>query len=278
MASALGSGSSPKSPWSRRSAATSGPWKSPDRDPQDRWGRAAARTLPTRVGTGCRPSVTSPRLGGIGSTPKRAAGQMGPRGSADPTHEGRDGLPPVRDFSPGRRHRPHTMPGRVDARFRTRHAPASEAVYYAPHVEGNSPTRSTTPRHIRRRVRHFRSHPHPPFAFRPATCSPRQDDARRTQTGRRAERHRALLEERIRVQPDAPAPAPIHDCHRCRRRARALDGRGETAGGDAGPGRAARDAVEVTGLGVADAMPSGRPDGRKGCDPGLLPDSPATFA
>gem|GEM_PF-4337705 len=26
---------------------------------------------------------------------------MGPRGSADPTHEGRDGLPPVRDFSPG---------------------------------------------------------------------------------------------------------------------------------------------------------------------------------
>ena len=27
--------------------------------PQDRWGRAAARTLPTRVGTGCRPSVTS---------------------------------------------------------------------------------------------------------------------------------------------------------------------------------------------------------------------------
>ena len=42
-------------------------------DPQDRWGRAAARTLPTRVGTGCRPSVTSPRVDGIGSTPKRAA-------------------------------------------------------------------------------------------------------------------------------------------------------------------------------------------------------------
>ena len=39
----------------------------------DRWGRAAARTLPTGVGTGCRPSVTSPRVGGIGSTPKRAA-------------------------------------------------------------------------------------------------------------------------------------------------------------------------------------------------------------
>ena len=32
---------------------------------------------------------------------------MGPRGSADPTHDGRDGLPPVRDFSPRRRHRPH---------------------------------------------------------------------------------------------------------------------------------------------------------------------------
>ena len=25
---------------------------------------------------------------------------MGPRGSADPTPNGRDGLPPVRDFSP----------------------------------------------------------------------------------------------------------------------------------------------------------------------------------
>ena len=47
----------------------------------DRWGRAAARTLPTRVGTGCCPSVTSPRFAGIGSTPKRAAvtGASGPR-------------------------------------------------------------------------------------------------------------------------------------------------------------------------------------------------------
>ena len=31
---------------------------------QDRWGRAAARTLPTRVGTGCCPSVDSSRVGG----------------------------------------------------------------------------------------------------------------------------------------------------------------------------------------------------------------------
>ena len=30
----------------------------------------------------------------------RPAGQMRPRGSAGPTHAGRDGLPPVRDFSP----------------------------------------------------------------------------------------------------------------------------------------------------------------------------------
>ncbi len=115
---------------------------------------------------------------------------MGPRGSADPTHEGRDGLPPVRDFSPGRRHRqhaeasrghgrirapprwefrlqalgPHTMPGRVAARSRTRQAPASKAVCDAPHVEGNSAPRSTTPRHIRRRGRHFRSHPPEPGA------------------------------------------------------------------------------------------------------------------
>ena len=41
-----------------------------ERDPQTRWGRAAARTLPTMVGTGCRPSVTSPRVVGIGSAPK----------------------------------------------------------------------------------------------------------------------------------------------------------------------------------------------------------------
>ena len=73
MASASGSGPSPKNPWSRRSAATSDSWKSPERDPQDRWGRAAARILPTRVGTGCRPSVTPSRVGGIGSRPKRAA-------------------------------------------------------------------------------------------------------------------------------------------------------------------------------------------------------------
>ena len=34
--------------------------------PQGRWGRAAARTLPTMVGTGCRPAVTSLRFDGIG--------------------------------------------------------------------------------------------------------------------------------------------------------------------------------------------------------------------
>ena len=81
MASASGLSSSPKSPWSRRSAAASDSRKSPERDPQDRWGRAAARALPTMVGTGCRPSVASPRVGGIGSTPMRAAatGASGPR-------------------------------------------------------------------------------------------------------------------------------------------------------------------------------------------------------
>ena len=86
MASASGSGSSPESPWSRRAAATSDPWKSPERDPQGRWGRAAARTLPTMVGTGCRPSAASPRLGGIGSTPERAAvtGASGPALSGVP--------------------------------------------------------------------------------------------------------------------------------------------------------------------------------------------------
>ena len=42
---------------------------------------------------------------------------MGSRGSADPTHEGRDGLLPVRGFFPRRREirlqapRPHTLPG-----------------------------------------------------------------------------------------------------------------------------------------------------------------------
>jgi len=93
---------------------------------------------------------------------------MGSRGSADPTHDGRDGLPPVRDFSPRRRHRqhaeasrghghiqfslqvpgPHTMPGRTGARFRTPHAPALRAVCDALHADGNSATRSTTPRHV----------------------------------------------------------------------------------------------------------------------------------
>ena len=58
---ASGSRSSPENPWWRRSADASDPCKSPERAPQDRWGRAAARTLPTMVGTGCRPSVTSPR-------------------------------------------------------------------------------------------------------------------------------------------------------------------------------------------------------------------------
>ena len=46
---------------------------------QDRWGRAAARTLPTRVGTGCCPSVDSSRVVGssvfrhLDRTPCRAA-------------------------------------------------------------------------------------------------------------------------------------------------------------------------------------------------------------
>ena len=48
-------------------------WDAPLTTEQERWGRAAARTLPTMVGTGCRPSVTTPRVGGIGSTRKRAA-------------------------------------------------------------------------------------------------------------------------------------------------------------------------------------------------------------
>ena len=124
MASALGFSSSPKSPWSRRSAATSDP----------------------------------------GSPLSGTRRTDGPRGSADPTHDGRDGLPPVRDFSPLRRHRqraeasrghgrirapprlefrlqapgPHTMRGRVDAGSRTRHAPASRAVCDATHAECNS--------------------------------------------------------------------------------------------------------------------------------------------
>ena len=82
MAYASGSGSCPKNPWSRRSAATSDSWKSPERETQNRWGRAAARTLPMMVGTGCRPSVTSPRDGGSADavaveTAGHAPGQAG---------------------------------------------------------------------------------------------------------------------------------------------------------------------------------------------------------
>lgn len=75
MASVLGSGFSRESPWSRRSAHPSDSSKSPERETPSRWGRAAARTLPTMLGAGCRPSVTSPCVVGIGigSAPKRAA-------------------------------------------------------------------------------------------------------------------------------------------------------------------------------------------------------------
>lgn len=58
--------------------------------------------------------------------------QMGPRGSASPTYEGRDGLPPVREFSPRRLESclqtpgPHTLPGPVVARSWT--APYGNAV------------------------------------------------------------------------------------------------------------------------------------------------------
>ena len=65
---------------------------------------------------------------------------MGPRGSADPTHDRRDGLPPVRDFSPD--------------------------------AEGNPAAQSTTPCHIRRRVRHFRSRPPAPRRLDPRASLP----------------------------------------------------------------------------------------------------------
>ncbi len=77
MACALGVRSSPKDPWSRSSAAAPDSWKPPERDPQDRRGRAAARTLPMWVGTGCRPSVTSPRL--EGSDPRDRWGRAAAR-------------------------------------------------------------------------------------------------------------------------------------------------------------------------------------------------------
>ena len=167
-ASASGPGSSPKSSWSRRSASTCDSWKSPERDPQDRWGRAAARTLPTRVGTGCRPSVIPPRVGGIGSTPNGAMATGAP--SPCPGQE-------FRLQAPG----PHTMRGRVDARSWTRQAPTSRAVCDAPHAEGNSATPSTSSRHFRRPVRHSRSHPHSrPWCATPdvaaLTSRPLRDD------------------------------------------------------------------------------------------------------
>ena len=57
------------------------------------------------------------------------AEQMGPRGSADPTHDGRDGLPPVRDLPQRRRESrlqapgPHALSGRVDATSDRAHRP-----------------------------------------------------------------------------------------------------------------------------------------------------------
>ena len=168
------------------------------------WPLGWVRALPPRV-RGRGDQQILPSRGGSWAG---HAQQMGPRGSAGPTHDGRDGLPPVRGFSPRRRHRqhaeasrghgrirapprrefrlqapgPHTMPGRVDARFRTRPAPASRAVCDAPHAEGNSATRSSTPRHIRRRLRHFRSHPTIGMSERTDCCA--RSKWRRTLPGR----------------------------------------------------------------------------------------------
>ena len=192
------------------SAVTFGPWESSERDAQDRWGRAAARILPRMVGTGCRPSVTLPRVGGIGSTPERAAatGASGPaprefrlqapgphtmpgrvdrwgraaartlprmvgtgcRPSVISPRVGGIGSTPERAAATGasgpapREFRlqapgPQTMPGRADARSRTRPSPASRVVCDAPHAAGNSAPRSTIPRHIRRTVRPTRLSP-----------------------------------------------------------------------------------------------------------------------
>ncbi len=143
----------------------------PGQDTHSRWGRAAARALPTMVGTGCRPSVTSPRVGGIGSTPKRAAAT----GAPGPCSVGSSASRRL-DRTPCRE--------RGNAGSRTRHALASRAVCDAPHAEGNSATRSTTPRQIRRCVRHFRSHPTTGTGER-TDCSARSK-WRRTSLGSRA--------------------------------------------------------------------------------------------
>ena len=142
MGSASGPGSSPTSPWWRRSAAASDPWKSLERDTQDRWGRAAARILPTVVGTGCRPSATSTHLG---STPKRAAvtgaSRPLPVGSSASGRLGRTpcGAAWTRD------------PGHDALRLRGRCA--------MPPRRAQLGDTEPTLRHFRRRVRHFRSHP-----------------------------------------------------------------------------------------------------------------------
>ncbi len=89
-----------------------------------------------------------PRRSAATSYPWRSlAGQMGSRGSADPTHEGRDGLLPVRYFSPRRREfrlqasRPHTLPGCAASAI----VPAtSEHTHPLPEKSDRTPVRRAT--------------------------------------------------------------------------------------------------------------------------------------
>ena len=111
---------SSESPWSRRWAATSDPWKSLERDPQDRWGRAAARTLPTTVGTGCRPSVTSSRR--LGCTPCRAAWTRDP-GHDLPRLRARCAMPPTPRAT--RPHRSRFRATSADVSATSDHTPSS---------------------------------------------------------------------------------------------------------------------------------------------------------
>ncbi len=170
------------------------------------WPLGWVRALPPRVrGRGGQQILPS-----RGGSWAGHAQQMGPRGSADPTHDGRDGLLPVRDFSrvggigstpkraaatgapgprPGWEFRfqasgPHTMPGTRERGIPDTTCSGFEGGVRSPYAEGNSATRSTTPRQIRRCVRHFRSHPTTGTGER-TDCSARSK-WRRTSRGSRA--------------------------------------------------------------------------------------------
>ena len=249
MASASGSGSSHESPWSRGAAATSDPWKSPERDPQDGWGRAAARTLPKMVGTGCRPFVTSPRGGGIGSTPKQAAAT----GASSSAFRRLD-LTPCR--AARARDSGHDM-----LRLRGRCAMPRTPRAARPH---GARLRATS----RRRVHHIQSHPDRtrPWTSRPHVGSCEDEPPQACRKGFRPLASRRPTEDPVARPKITPPPTSSPGCSSGSPRTAAPRGgrprRWRRAPGSRARSRCARRQRGTASCGCPGSLRDGRPDNR----------------